>query len=266
MAELDSVFSPLAFQGRVVIVTGGARGMGAAIVRAFVASGATVVIADVLEAEGQTLANALGERAVFQRLDVSSERDWQSLRDFVLGRYARIDVLINNAGILQSGALLDVALGEFERVLQVNLIGPWLGLKTLAPTMVAVGHGAIVNIASAAGLVGMAGIGAYVSSKWGLRGLTRSAAMELGPHGVRVNGIYPGGIDTPMANPQAVPREQINRGYAKQAIPRIGSPEEIAAACLFLASDAASYLCGAELAVDGGMSAGVHIEDLTTTQ
>jgi 3alpha(or 20beta)-hydroxysteroid dehydrogenase len=252
--------------GRVVLITGAARGMGAAMARSFVGAGARVVLADVLAADGEALAKNLGEQAVYWPLDVSQERDWQRIVADTLARFARIDVLINNAGILQSGPLVSMTRDEFERVLQVNLIGPWLGIKTVAPVMVAAGGGAIINIASAAALVGMPGIGGYVASKWGLRGLTRSAAMELGPQGVRVNGIYPGGIDTPMANPTGAPAAQIDRGYAKQPIPRIGRPEEIAAACLFLASDAASYLCGAEIAVDGGMSAGVQIEEITTNQ
>jgi 3alpha(or 20beta)-hydroxysteroid dehydrogenase len=142
-------------------------------------------------------------------------------------------------------------------VLDINLLGAWLGIKTTAPGMIAKGKGAIVNIISTAGLWGMNGVVAYAASKWALRGVTKTAAMELGPKGVRVNAVFPGGVNTRMGNITNEAAEELNKYYQGQPIKRIGEPEEIAACSLFLASDAASYLCGAEIAADGGMTLGV---------
>jgi 3alpha(or 20beta)-hydroxysteroid dehydrogenase len=244
-------------EGRVAIVTGGAQGQGAATARLFAREGARVVIADVREAEGRQLADAIGEDAVFERLDVSDEGSWQALVSATTERWGNIDVLINNAGIVLISALIDMARSDFQRVLDVNLLGPWLGIKSVAPTMIAQRRGSIVNICSTGALWAMNATGAYMAAKWGLRGLTKNAAMELGWQGVRVNAVFPGGINTPFANIGNKSSAEMSKDYLGQTIQRIGEPEEVAEANLFLASDASSYMTGSELAVDGGMTLGV---------
>ena len=247
---------------KVAIITGGARGMGAATSRVFAAAGAKVVIADLLDAEGEALAKELGGGAVFRHHDVSDEASWKALVATTLADWGRIDVLVNNAGILLFKTLLDTGKAEFDKVLGVNLVGSFLGIQAVAPHMIERGKGAIVNVSSVDGMKGANGLGAYSSSKWGLRGLTRVAALELGHRGVRVNSVHPGGVDTVMSNPGQAAREDINRNYAGVPLQRVGEPEEVARASLFLASDEASYLCGAEIAVDGGMLAGHYYPGL----
>ena len=243
---------------KVVIVTGGARGMGAATSRLLAESGAKVVIADLLDAEGEALAKAIAGQARYRHHDVSDEANWQSLVAATLAEWGRIDVLVNNAGILLFKTLQQTTQAEFEKVLRVNLVGTFLGIQAVAPHMIERGKGSIVNISSVDGMKGANGLGAYCSSKWALRGLTRVAALELGHRGVRVNSVHPGGVNTVMSNPAQAGREDVNRAYAGIPLQRIGEPEEVARASLFLASDEASYLCGAEIAVDGGMLAGQY--------
>jgi 3alpha(or 20beta)-hydroxysteroid dehydrogenase len=239
-------------EDKVVIVSGAARGIGAAIVRLFAAEGAAVVAGDILE-----IPNSLaGERVLPCRLDVRREADWQRAVATALGRWGRITGLVNNAGINRSRPLLEMGLAEFDEVQSINLSGTFLGIRSVAPAIVDAGGGAIVNVSSTAAMQGISTMSAYCASKWGVRGLTKVAALELGPQRVRVNSLHPGGIDTAMGNLFDRPREELNRAYAGQAIPRIGTPEEIAQAALFLLSDAASYLTGAELTVDGGAIAG----------
>lgn len=248
--------------GKVAIVTGGARGMGAATSALFATEGATVVVADVLESEGRKLASEIGASAAFAKLDVADEAQWQALVGQTLGSHGKIDVLVNNAATLAASALIDMPLSEFERVLKINLIGTFLGLKTVGAHMVANKRGSIINISSVDGLRGVNGLCAYSASKWGLRGLTRNAALEFGPHGVRVNGVHPGSINTMMGNPRGLPVEVYNRGMTRVPLQRVGEPEEVARASLFLASDEASYVSGAELSVDGGWAAGFYHESL----
>jgi 3alpha(or 20beta)-hydroxysteroid dehydrogenase len=248
--------------GRVAIVTGGARGQGAAAVRQFVAEGARVVIADVLEGEGAALARELGTATLYQRLDVADEQSWHALVERATKEWGRIDVLLNNAGILLVARLVDVRKPDFQKILDVNLLGPWLGIKIVAPVMQRQRKGSIINVCSTAALWGMTGTGAYLTSKWGLRGLTKTAAMELGLYGVRVNAIFPGGVNTPMANVANKPSAELKKDYLDQPIQRIGEPEEIARVSLFLACDDSSYLCGAEIAVDGGMTLGRYLDYL----
>jgi 3alpha(or 20beta)-hydroxysteroid dehydrogenase len=245
-------------KGKVAIITGGARGMGAATASLFVAEGARVVIADVLDDDGSRLAEELGAAARFVRHDVADEASWAALIEKTRAAFDSPDVLVNNAGILLFKTLQDTSRDEFERVLRVNLLGSFLGIKAVAPLMIARGRGSIVNISSSDGMKGANGLGAYASSKWGLRGLTRVAAMELGHQGVRVNSVHPGGIDTVMANPQGVSRETLNPRFKFVPLQRVGAPEEVAQTTLFLASDESSYLCGAEIAVDGGMLTGQY--------
>lgn len=247
---------------KIAIITGGARGMGAQTCRLFVEEGATVVIADLLETEGQTLALELGDAASFRRLDVSSEEDWQKLVNETVERFGRIDVLVNNAAVLVFGAIEQLSKADFERALSINLTGTFLGIHTVAPFMRERRCGSIVNISSVDGLRGVNALAAYVSSKWGVRGLTKVAALELGPHGVRVNSVHPGGVDTQMSNPTGASREELAGQYRQVPLQRIGAPEEIARATLFLASDDASYCNGSELSVDGGAAAGSYYEGL----
>lgn len=246
-------------EGRIAVVTGAARGQGEATAKLFAAEGARVIVADMLETEGQAVAAAIGDRALFVKLDVSDEGQWVQLVKTVKDRWgAPADILVNNAGVVHPAAMLDLTKDDFERVLRINLIGAWLGMKTLGAEMVAAGKGAIVNIISSSGLWGMNGLTAYSASKWALRGINKTAAMELGPKGVRVNAIFPGGINTPMGNITNEEASELNKYYVGQPIQRIGEPEEVARTSLFLASDDASYVCGAEITVDGGQTLGVY--------
>lgn len=249
-------------EGRVALVTGAARGMGAATARLFAREGARVMLLDVLEAEAAAVAREIGPNAAFHKLDVTSEEGWRVVITDARQRWGRLDILINNAGVVHAAELAQHEKRDFERVLGINLIGPWLGMKTVAPIMTAAGKGVIVNICSNSGLWGMNGLAAYSASKWGLRGLGRTAALELGLKGIRVNTVFPGGINTPMGNITNEPASELNKHYQRQPIQRIGEPEEVARVSLFLASDDASYLCGAEVAVDGGMSLGTYVDFL----
>ena len=245
-------------QDKVAIVTGGARGMGAATSKLFVAEGARVVIADVLDEDGAKLAEALGDNAVFEHLDVTDEANWDAVIEATTTRFGVPDVLVNNAGVLLFKTLAETGKLDFERVLGVNLVGTFLGTKLVGERMVANGRGSIVNISSVDGMKAANGLGAYCASKWGIRGLTKVAAMEYGHRGVRVNSVHPGGVDTAMGNPYAEPKNAVNKRYAMVPMQRVGDPDEIARTSLFLASDEASYLCGAEIAVDGGMLTGQY--------
>lgn len=244
--------------GKVAIITGGARGMGAATSRLFVNEGAKVAIADVLDEAGEALATELGDNARFFKLDVTSEDNWAQVVNAVEQAFGPVDALVNNAGILMFKSILDTTKADFEKVLGVNLVGELLGIKAVAPGMIARGRGAIVNVSSVDGMKGANGLVAYASSKWGVRGLTKVAAMELGHKGIRVNSVHPGGVDTVMSNHSAAPREDVNKAYGNVPLQRIGGPEEVAAASAFLASDEASYIHGAEIVVDGGMTVGSY--------
>ena len=169
------------FEGRVAIVTGASNGQGASTARLLAKEGANVVIADVMEMEGHALASEIGEAALFQPLDVGDEAAWAACTKATLEQWGRIDILVNNAGVVHGASLFELKVEDFERVLRINLIGAWLGIKAAAPSMIELGRGSIINIASTAALVGMNGLAAYTSSKWGLRGLTKTAAMEVGP-------------------------------------------------------------------------------------
>lgn len=246
--------------GKVAIVTGGARGMGAATCRLFVAEGAKVAIADVLEEQGRALADELGDAAQFWKLDVTSEDEWARVVGEVEQALGPVDVLVNNAGILMFKGLLDTSKADYERVLGVNLVGEFLGIKAVAPGMIGRGRGSIVNVSSVDGMKGANSLVAYASSKWGVRGLTKVAAMELAHKGVRVNSVHPGGVDTIMSNHDGRARSELDKSYTNVPLQRVGAPEEVAAASLFLASDDSSYMNGAELVVDGGMTVGTYYE------
>ena len=241
------------FGGQTVLVTGGARGMGEAHVRGFVAEGARVVIADVLDDEGASLAEQLGDSAIYTHLDVSEEVQWRSVVQRAEETFGPLRVLVNNAGIGGVPAtLLDTDLDVWHRVLAVNLDGTFLGIKTAVPSMLRGGAGgAIVNISSFAGLMGSPLIGAYGASKFAVRGLTKTAAMELGTYGIRVNSVHPGYVRTPIL--EGIPDEAI---HGRLAIERVATPADVTPVVLFAASSDAGYCTGAEFAVDGGWSAG----------
>lgn len=245
-------------EGKIAVITGGARGMGAATSRLFAREGAKVVIADVLEAEGKALAAELGETAMFQPLNVAQEDQWIALVEAVTARHGRIDALVNNAAVVAFAPITALAVEDIDRVLGINIKGTLLGLKHVGGMMCAAGRGAIVNISSVDGMRGANSLSLYSSSKWAVRGMTKTAALEFGHLGVRVNSVHPGGVNTVMGNPQSLEGDAKNSGYERVPLQRIGEPEEIAAASLFLCSDEASYVAGAELSVDGGWAAGYY--------
>ncbi len=238
--------------GKVAVITGAARGQGAAEARLFCALGARVVLTDVLADDGAAVAAEIGAR--FVPHDVGDEDGWVTVVDTAVQAFGRLDVLVNNAAICRSVPLLEQSATDFETMLRINLIGAFLGIKAVVPVMRSAGGGSVINVSSQAGLQGLAGYSAYGSSKWGLRGLTKVAAIELGPLGIRVNSVHPGLIDTPMVAHLGV--QHGPGGHPGAPLARVGLPAEVADVVAFLASDASAYVTGAELAVDGGASAG----------
>ncbi len=234
-----------------MIVTGGARGMGASHARGFIAEGANVVIADVVKQEGQSLADELGDRAIFSSLDVRSEADWAATVTAAENAFGPVSVLVNNAGIVHFAMIADTTPTDWSRVIDINLTGTYLGIRAVASSMRKANGGAIVNISSGAGMSGAFGLGAYVASKWGVRGLTKTAALELARDKIRVNSIHPGATRTTMAAQPDV--EAVMAASVKNlAIPRIAEPEELTRLVLFVASDEASFSTGSEFIADGG--------------
>lgn len=233
-------------EGHVVLVTGAARGMGAEHVRGLVAAGAKVVATDVLDDEGHALVAGLGDAAVFHHHDVTVDAEWAAVVEFAETTFGPVNHLVNNAGIVSYGTVESMDPAVFRRTLDINLTGCWLGMHYTVPSIKRAGGGSIVNISSTAGLQGYANLGAYVASKWGLRGLTKTAALELGADGIRVNSIHPGPIRTPMTG-----NLDASSVTAAQPIARIGEPEEVTALLLYLLADA-TYSTGHEFIVDGG--------------
>lgn len=238
--------------GKVAVITGAARGQGAAEARLFASLGARVVVTDVLADEGGRVAAEIGARFVHH--DVGDEAGWAAVVDTALEAFGRLDVLVNNAAICRSVPLVEQTADDFETMLRINLIGAFLGIKAAVEPMTAAGGGSVINVSSQAGLQGLAGYSAYGASKWGLRGLTKVAAIELGPSAIRVNSVHPGMIDTPMVAHLDI--QHGPGGHPGAPLTRIGLPTEVADVVAFLASDASAYVTGAELAVDGGASAG----------
>lgn len=237
--------------GKVAVITGGASGQGAAEARLFAAEGAKVVIADIQDDLGKKLVGELGGSAIYVRTDVSSEEDWaETIRQTIVA-FGDPTILVQNAAVVHHKLIEDSTREEFDRVLAVNLVGPYLGMCAVLPSMQRAGGGAIVNVGSGSAFNGAAGRALYGSSKWGLRGLTKTAAIEFGVFGIRVNSLQPGAIDTPMLrqSDQEIPSPQI-------PIPRYGRPDELAEAALYLVSDRSAYVTGIDLPVDGGASAG----------
>lgn len=226
--------------------------MGSATARKFVSEGARVVLTDVQDEAGEKLAAELGENALYQRLDVGSKADWASVVDATVEHFGRVDVLVNNAGIYKRASFEDATPELFDLHYRINLLGPFLGLRAVYGPMKEQGAGSVINVSSISGLGALPGHASYGTSKWGVRGLTKYAAVEFGRHNIRVNSTHPGFIDTVML--------EENSREVEESIPdvtplgRKGTVEELAEVNLFLASDASSYLNGAEIAVDGGTS------------
>ncbi|WP_267244098.1 SDR family NAD(P)-dependent oxidoreductase [Streptomyces sp. PR69] len=247
--------------GRVVLITGAARGQGEHEARLFAAEGARVVLADVLDDQGEALAKELGKEAArYVHLDVGREADWTAAVAAAKSAFGKLDGLINNAGILRFNELVDTPLEEFQEVVRVNQTGVFLGIKTAAPQIAAADGGTILNIASYAALAGMDSIGSYVASKHAILGLTRVAAIELSRKKIRVNAICPGAIDTPMSNPAEVDPDTLSQLYRRHVpLGRVGRPEEVAHLALFLTGEDSSYITGQPFVIDGGWLAGVRL-------
>jgi len=240
--------------GKVAIVTGGAQGQGAAIARHFVAEGAKVFVADIADDLGKALADELGEAARFKHHDVSDEDSWTALVEEANATFGPVNVLANNAGILRFAEIEKMTKEEYLFLVNVNQLGTFLGMKAVARTMRKNGGGSIINASSVEGLAGMASLTGYVATKWAIRGMTKAAAMELGPRGIRVNSIHPGMIDTPMTRPHGGDAA-MEFGASRVPLRRVGYPEDIAPLYVFLASDESGYINGAEIAIDGGVTA-----------
>lgn len=238
-------------EGQVALISGGARGMGAAEAALFVEHGARVVIGDVLDADNEATADRLGDRCLAVHLDVTSEHDWAEAVAATESRFGPISVLVNNAGIVEASPIEQTSPEGFRRVLDVNLTGTFLGIHAVTPSLRRAGGGSIINISSTAGLAGYSFLSSYVASKWGVRGLTKVAALELARDNIRVNSVHPAPIDTAMT---AGMDEAAVTG--RQPIPRFGTPDEVARMVLFIATEA-TYSTGSEFVVDGGLVTGL---------
>lgn len=232
--------------GKVALITGGARGIGAEDARVLAAEGAKIVVCDILDTDGEELAQQVG--GAYHHLDVTNESQWQSAIAFAEKTFGPVDILINNAGVVGFTPLDTCELAEWNRVIDINLTGTFLGIRHIAESMKRAGGGVIVNMSSTAGLTGYSQLGAYVASKWGVRGLTKSAALDLAKYKIRVVSVHPGPIETPMT-------AGIDVGFSRRPIPRIGQPSEVAAMILFLVSDA-TFSTGTEFVLDGGATIG----------
>lgn len=239
----------VSLNGVVALVTGGARGMGAEHVRGLARAGAIVVATDVLDVDGAALmtevASEFDGRVHYRHLDVTDDANWASVVADVEATLGPIGVLVNNAGIVTFGPIDAMSVADWQRTIDINLTGVWLGMHHVVPSMRRAGGGSIVNISSTAGLQGYANLGAYVASKWGVRGLTKTAALELGSDGIRVNSIHPGPIRTPMI--AGLPDDMA----LAQPIPRVGEPAEVTAMLMYIVQEA-TYSTGHEFIVDGG--------------
>jgi 3alpha(or 20beta)-hydroxysteroid dehydrogenase len=245
--------------GKVAIVTGAARAQGEAEARLFAAEGARVLLGDVLDAEGEAVAADIGPSAVFRHLDVRDGADWKAVVALAEERFGPVSVLVNNAGINPMNPIETLEEEEFRQVLDVNLVGQFLGIKAVLPSMRAAGGGSIVNISSINGYVATHGLAAYTASKFGVRGLTKAAAVELGEYGIRANSIHPGAIDTAMIRiAPGITDEMLTETFGSYPLQRVGQPIEIARLALWLASDESSYSTGGEFLADGGMMAGTR--------
>jgi 3alpha(or 20beta)-hydroxysteroid dehydrogenase len=248
--------------GKVALVSGAARGMGQAHAAAFAREGAKVVVCDVIDEEGEAVARDLGSVAVYHHVDVTQPGDWESAVAAGVAAFGKLDVLVNNAGIVEPSPFEGMTLESYRRVTEINQTGVFLGMQAAIAPMKQAGGGSIINISSIDGMVGMNNVMSYIASKWAVRGMTKAAAMELAPYDIRVNSVHPGFIHTRMGNPDGVEgaREALDT-YTGAVVPlrRTGEPEDIAKLVVFLASDDSSYSTGSEFVADGGMIAGYHL-------
>ncbi|MEO6124671.1 MAG: glucose 1-dehydrogenase [Ilumatobacteraceae bacterium] len=248
--------------GKVAIISGAARGQGAEHARQFVAHGARVVLGDILDDLGRSVAEELGDAATYCRLDVTSEDDWATAVAQATSQFGSVTTLINNAGILTVGALEDITAAEYMHVVSVNQLGCFLGMRAVAPAMREAGGGSIINTSSIAGQIGVPGVLSYVATKFAIRGMTKSAAMELGHSGIRVNSVHPGTIDTPMISMPEFETVDRDGLFASLPIQRMGQPIDVSNMMVFLASDESSYCTGSEFYVDGGVTAGPPVHGI----
>ena len=242
--------------GKVAIITGGARGQGEAEARLFAEEGAKVVIGDVLEPEGKAVAESIGDACTFLPMDVRKPEHWQSAVE-AAAAYGGVNVLVNNAAVMHFESVEKMKLEDYMRVIEINQVGCFLGMQSVIPSMKAQEMGSIINVSSIDGLMSKNGLAAYSASKWAIRGMTKAAAIELGLYGIRVNSLHPGGVDTIMGNPTGI--ENIDDFYKDQALPRCGRSEDIARLALFMASDECSFSTGSEFVSDGGWNAGARM-------
>jgi 3alpha(or 20beta)-hydroxysteroid dehydrogenase len=244
--------------GKVAVITGGARGMGKSHVRHFVSEGARVVFGDVLDDKGAAVAAGLGEESCrYVHHDVTSEADWARAVDTALDTFGTLDILVNNAGVLRFATIADMPLADFRRILEVNTVGCWLGMKAVIKPMTAAGGGSIVNISSIEGFAGAAGLSAYSASKFAVRGMTKAAARELGQFGIRVNSVHPGGVLTRMVLDADGGDDRDGDAFLRaMPLARFAQPVEISRLVAYLASDESSYSTGSEFVADGGILSG----------
>src|SRR3954469_3917847 len=233
--------------GKVALISGGARGMGAAHARMLVGEGASVVIGDILDDEGKALADDIGDSARYVHLDVTEADQWDAAVATAVADFGKLDVLVNNAGIVALGKIGSFDMAKWQRVIDVNLTGTFLGMQACVEAMKAAGGGSIINVSSIEGLRGAPMVHPYVATKWAVRGLTKSAALELGAHNIRVNSVHPGFIRTPMT-------KHFPDNMLRIPLGRPGQPEEVATFVVFLASDESRYATGAEFVMDGGLT------------
>jgi len=243
-------------EGKVAIVTGGARGMGEATVRLMVEEGAQVLIGDILDEAGETLANELGDAAAFIHLDVTDSKQWSDAVAHA-NTMGKLQVLVNNAAIVMQKTIMDTTEEDFMRIVSINQLSVFLGMQSVFESIRDNGGGSIVNVSSIDGIQSKNSLTAYSGTKWAVRGMTKAAAIEMGKYNIRVNSVHPGGIYTAMHHSDLMSVADANSFYQHHAIPRVGLPKEVAALSAFLASDEASYSTGAEFIADGGWSAGL---------
>lgn len=238
--------------GKVAVITGAAQGMGAAHAKLFIEEGAKVVLTDLNEEKGQAFAAELGENALFVKQNVTSEEDWKAVITAAEEKFGPVNVLVNNAGITMAKSFLQISVEEYRRIVEINQVSVFLGMKTTVPSMQKAGGGSIVNISSMNGLVG--GAVGYTDTKFAVRGMTKAAALEAAHYNVRVNSVHPGVIATPMVV-QEDTKAQVEAIVKHIPVGRVAEPEEVSKMVLFLASDDSSYSTGSEFVIDGGMTA-----------